>query len=818
MSVPSWASLGGEGARVREQYDNIAQDSGSLSALRSQQVRASTSASDITPDALAAYFDKQMGTLDVGGRAVMNTLCSGDPNVQPDLVSYVNDKAGSNQRKPAAVEDDVFSAVGGLELGIDAEVELSASERAASAGTTSASGMDQQLSQQPSRTLFARNISSEVSDEDIHNLFSAYGTIRSLYTACKHRGFVTVTYYDLRHAVNAMSALQSFSLGTNKLELVYVIKAGPSEAGVNQGTIVVFNLDPDTTNERLVWLFSKFGDVKEIRESPTRRNQKFIEFYDVRHAASALRAMNRAEQLGKLPVQCAQPTSALLSGKPDVPSQSLRSSAAMLQGHTSHSWDPSFATSMDNLYSLVNQAAASAQLQAGGYSDISLQLPAGTRSGVPPLKFSTGARGNLHVSDSASSMVNSQLVNSHAASALFGTGSSPALLNSSSLPGYPNRGPMNGPYGSPTLNRPEFLYPHTPAMAEALVGGSGGSDFENIESLAARDPMTFMAAVESAVESQQQFWNAQLGVSNSPTSPGAIWSSGLYGPSGACGLPNLAGNIQDWQARQQQQLALAGLSLQHPMVDLTPANILLAASLQQHLGQFPGRGSGTALLHNVAPSPAGLGAKSASAGSLGSQGSTDRPREQARSGGRLSRRNADPAAEAERKAQQEKLYALNSERILNGEDKRTTLMIKNIPNKYTQKMLLSTVDEHFRGTYDFFYLPIDFKNKCNVGYAFINMIRPEHILPLFERFHNKKWERFNSEKVCHISYARIQGRNSLVAHFQNSSLMHEDKRCRPILFTSDGDEAGEQEPFPVGPNVRARVGYSYRDKGKEREK
>lgn len=153
-----------------------------------------------------------------------------------------------------------------------------------------------------------------------------------------------------------------------------------------------------------------------------------------------------------------------------------------------------------------------------------------------------------------------------------------------------------------------------------------------------------------------------------------------------------------------------------------------------------------------------------------------------------------------------KQYELDTDRILRGEDGRTTLMIKNIPNKYTSKMLLAAIDEYCRGTYDFLYLPIDFKNKCNVGYAFINMIDARQIIPFYQAFDGKKWEKFNSEKVASLAYARIQGKSALIAHFQNSSLMNEDKRCRPILFHTEGPNAGDPEPFPMGSNIRSRPG------------
>jgi hypothetical protein len=60
-------------------------------------------------------------------------------------------------------------------------------------------------------------------------------------------------------------------------------------------------------------------------------------------------------------------------------------------------------------------------------------------------------------------------------------------------------------------------------------------------------------------------------------------------------------------------------------------------------------------------------------------------------------------------SEDKKKYILDLEKIEKGLEKRTTLMIKNIPNKYTQKMLITAFDQKFKGTYDFIYLPIDFK-------------------------------------------------------------------------------------------------------------
>ena len=150
--------------------------------------------------------------------------------------------------------------------------------------------------------------------------------------------------------------------------------------------------------------------------------------------------------------------------------------------------------------------------------------------------------------------------------------------------------------------------------------------------------------------------------------------------------------------------------------------------------------------------------------------------------------SADPADTAD--------YVLSPDRLGSGSEKRTTVMIRNIPNKYSQSMLLEEINAKFDGMYDFFYLPIDFKNKCNVGYAFINFLEPSTVIQFVDEFNGQRWRNFNSEKVCSISYARIQGKAAMIARFQNSSLLEKDESYKPLLFVSKGANKGAPEAFP----------------------
>ncbi|KAI9510114.1 RNA recognition motif 2-domain-containing protein [Russula earlei] len=147
---------------------------------------------------------------------------------------------------------------------------------------------------------------------------------------------------------------------------------------------------------------------------------------------------------------------------------------------------------------------------------------------------------------------------------------------------------------------------------------------------------------------------------------------------------------------------------------------------------------------------------------------------------------------------------LNIARIQNGQDMRTTVMIKNIPNKMTDKDLMNFIERVCTRRIDFFYLRMDFKNGCNVGYAFVNFITVDDLLRFAKARLGVRWNMYASEKVLQMSYANYQGKEALVEKFKNSAIMDERDSWRPKIFHSSGPQAGQPEPFPAPTHQRRK--------------
>ncbi|OSD03965.1 hypothetical protein PYCCODRAFT_1364856 [Trametes coccinea BRFM310] len=142
--------------------------------------------------------------------------------------------------------------------------------------------------------------------------------------------------------------------------------------------------------------------------------------------------------------------------------------------------------------------------------------------------------------------------------------------------------------------------------------------------------------------------------------------------------------------------------------------------------------------------------------------------------------------------------------IESGADTRTTVMIKNIPNKMSDKDLLNFINKVCPRRIDFMYLRMDFQNGCNVGYAFVNFITVQDLLLFAKTQLGVKWNMYSSEKVLQMCYATYQGKESLVEKFKNSCIMDEREAWRPKIFYSDGPNQGLPEPFPPPTHLRRK--------------
>ncbi|XP_057507549.1 protein terminal ear1 homolog [Actinidia eriantha] len=445
------------------------------------------------------------------------------------------------------------------------------------------------------RTLLISSVPTDVSESEVRRELEMFGDVRAVEMKRLRDGIVTVHFYDLRRASAAAAEIRrqhmqqqsrlrqhfDFVLARNSVyqprNLVappppppapgliagravwaqFMIPTGENVPdGHNQGTLVIFNLDPDVSTSSLKQIFVAFGPVKELRETPLKRHQRFVEFYDIRDAARALSEMNGKEIHGK---------------------------------------------------------------------NVIIEF---SRPGGHVKRFTKDSRNTAMNFDSCG-------------------------------------------------RNPRFLPPPSP-------GNSNG--FEKCNSMLLKK-------------------NAKKGHS----------TNGGVNP------------------QQQQQLQ----------------NSKMSRALKGKLAK-----------------------------------------------------NFDPR------------FMINGDAIMesNCSDARTTVMIKNIPNKYSQKLLLNMLDNHCihcneqiadggdeppSSAYDFVYLPIDFINKCNVGYGFVNMTSPQATWRLYKAFHNQNWEVFNSKKICEVTYARLQGVEALKEHFKNSKFPCEAEEYLPVVFSPPRDGRYLTDPNPI---------------------
>eukprot|EP00439_Symbiodinium_sp_Y106_P069432 s1226_g11.t4 len=115
---------------------------------------------------------------------------------------------------------------------------------------------------------------------------------------------------------------------------------------------------------------------------------------------------------------------------------------------------------------------------------------------------------------------------------------------------------------------------------------------------------------------------------------------------------------------------------------------------------------------------------------------------------------------------------------------KTTVMLRNIPNRYSQASLLQEIDlAGYRGTYDFFYLPMDTQNRTNVGYAFINFLTSPDLERFMMEFAGYLFQNHSSQKVARVSLAHIQGFIENIRHFSNRAVSQSrNSQYRPIVI------------------------------------
>jgi RNA recognition motif-containing protein len=147
------------------------------------------------------------------------------------------------------------------------------------------------LDEYESRTLQLANLDPATTANELTSAFGGAHSVETVDVSQSHLGVAFIHFYDLRDAVAARH--RTAILRGRPVPSIF----SPPDPGANlqrprnNGTVVLFHLRTDITDQELEEEFLWFGCVKQIRSAPGRAGQKFIEFWDKRDAERALKCI-----------------------------------------------------------------------------------------------------------------------------------------------------------------------------------------------------------------------------------------------------------------------------------------------------------------------------------------------------------------------------------------------------------------------------------------------------------------------------------------------------------------------------------------------
>eukprot|EP00929_Paragymnodinium_shiwhaense_P046736 TRINITY_DN23783_c0_g1_i1.p1 TRINITY_DN23783_c0_g1~~TRINITY_DN23783_c0_g1_i1.p1 ORF type:complete len:362 (+),score=74.06 TRINITY_DN23783_c0_g1_i1:59-1144(+) len=119
----------------------------------------------------------------------------------------------------------------------------------------------------------------------------------------------------------------------------------------------------------------------------------------------------------------------------------------------------------------------------------------------------------------------------------------------------------------------------------------------------------------------------------------------------------------------------------------------------------------------------------------------------------------------------------------------TTIMLRNLPNRYSQRDLVAELEElGFGGSFDFLYSPLDKGTLSNVGYAFVNFVTPEWMEQAVQTLHGYRFKKYcnrASSKLAAVAIAHMQGLEANLAHYEKAAVNNAKlKQRRPIVVAN----------------------------------